>query len=118
MYKEKSVRAIGKISAIVTAVRNENGELEYTVEKPEGQQLTQDMKEKINSAIIDGKNYGYDLASTRYFFVEKFYETDFKKITPYAPMGSRVFDLAQILNTKELPKTEKIANQLREITWG
>lgn len=115
LYKEKSVRAVGKISDIITAVRTENGELEYTVEKG---QLTQEKKDQIDFAIFDGRKYGYDLVSTRYFFVEKFYETDFKKITPYAPMGSRVFNITEVLNCETLPSTEVIANLLKETTWG
>lgn len=54
----------------------------------------------------------------RYFFVEKFYETDFPKITPRAPMGSRMFDLTEILKTDKLPDTTKIAELLREESWG
>jgi len=96
LYKEKSVRAVGKINAIIAAVTMENG-LEYKVEL---RVLTNERKQQIDRAIEDGKNYGYVLDTTRYFFVEKFYETDFKKITPRSPMGSRVFDLSQILETE------------------
>lgn len=114
LYKEKSVRAIGKINAIITAVTTESG-LAYQVELGE---LTEERKQQIGRAIEDGKNYGYVLDATRYFFVEKFYETDFKKITPRAPMGSRVFDLTQILETEKLPGTQEIAEQLSARTWG
>jgi len=114
LYKEKSVRAIGKISAIITAVNAEIG-LEYKVESGG---LTDERKQQINRAIEDGKNYGYELDATRYFFVDKFYETDFKKITPRAPMGSRVFDLTQILETDKLPGTDEIAELLNTKTWS
>jgi len=114
LYKEKSVRAIGKIIAIITAVTTEVG-IEYKAELGD---LTDEKKQQINEAIEDGKNYGYVLDATRYFFVDKFYETDFKKITPRAPMGSRVFDLSQILETEQLPETQEIANLLAEKTWG
>ncbi len=114
LYKEKSVRAIGKINAIITAVSTETG-LEYKVESGE---LTDERKQQIDRAIEDGKNYGYELDATRYFFVDKFYETDFKKITPRAPMGSRVFDLTQILETEKLPGTQEIAELLNDKTWS
>lgn len=114
LYKEKSVRAIGKISAIIAAVTKETG-LEYKVESGA---LTDERKQQINRAIKDGKNYGYELDATRYFFVDKFYETNFKKITPRAPMGSRVFDLTQILETDKLPGTDEIAELLNTKTWG
>lgn len=114
LYKNKSVRAIGKIIAIITAVSTNAG-LEYKTELGE---LTDERKEQINRAIEDGKNYGYTLDSIRYFFVDKFYETDFKKITQRAPMGSRIFDLTQILETEQLPETQEIAEMLADKTWG
>jgi len=114
LYKEKSVRAIGKITAIITAVSTESG----IVYKAESGKLTDERKQQIDRAIEDGKNYGYDLVSTRYFFVDKFYQTDFKKITPRAPMGSRVFDLTQILETDKLPGINEIAELLNSKTWG
>ena len=58
------------------------------------------------------------LDSTRYFFVDKFHKTDFKKITPRAPMGSRIFDLTEILGTEQLPETHEIAKLLSAKTWG
>lgn len=114
LYKEKSVRAIGKIAAIITAVATEAG-LKYEAELGD---LTDERKQQINRSIENGKNYGYALDATRYFFVDKFYETDFKKITPKAPMGSRVFDLTQILATEKLPETQQIAELLNVKTWG
>lgn len=82
--------------------------------------LTEERKDKILRAITDGVGYGYDLRSIkhRYFFVEKFHETDFKKITPRAPMGSRVFDLTQILETDQPPSTQDIAELLNNKTCG
>lgn len=116
LYKNKSVRAVGKISARITAVDTDNG-MQYEVEFGE---LTDERKQKIADAIIDGIQHGYDIKSSkhRYFFVEKLYETDFKKITPRAPMGTRVFDLTQILETEQLPETEDIAELLKTKTWS
>ena len=83
-------------------------------------ELTEERKRKILLAITDGDEHGYDLRTIkhRYFFVEKFYETDFKKITPRAPMGSRVFDLTQILEMQQLPATQDIAELLKTKTWN
>jgi len=114
LYKEKSVRAIGKIESIITAVKSPEG-LEYNVEQGT---LTEEKKLQINKAIEDGKNYGYELMATRYFFVEKFHETDFKKNTPRAPMGSRIFDLTNVLETEKLPEVAKIAELLHEKNWS
>ena len=114
LYKQKSIRAVGKITAIITAVLKD-GELIYNVERGE---LTEERREKIDKAIEDGKKYEYVLDSTRYFFVDKFYETDFPKITPRAPMGSRMFDLTEVLQIDKLPKTEEIAGLLKQKSWN
>lgn len=116
LYKNKSVRAIGKICARITAVETENG-MEYQAEFGE---LTEEYKEKIMLAIQDGDTHGYDLRTIkhRYFFVEKFYATEFKKITPRAPMGTRIFDLTQTFGMDILPETDKIAALLREKNWS
>jgi hypothetical protein len=114
LYKQKSIRAVGKISAIITAVLKD-GKLEYKAERGE---LTEERKCIIEKAIEDGKRYEYVLDATRYFFVEKFYETDFQKVTPRAPMGSRMFDLLEVLDVDKLPDTETIAALLKQKTWS
>lgn len=119
LYKNKSVRAIGKVISIITAVETENGienGIKYNVEKGK---LTDEKKNVIARAIMDGDSHGYDLRSIehRYFFVEKFYDTDFKKITPRAPMGTRVFDLTQVLETEHIPKVKNLAEDLQTKTW-
>lgn len=113
LYNNKSVRAIGKITDIIVAEKK-NNDLKYTVEKG---QLTDAMKVGIKDAIADGVNYGYILDHNRYFFVDKFYDTDFAKVTPYAPMGSRVFNLTDVLGVNTLPETQQIADLLKNETW-
>lgn len=115
LYKEKSVRAIGKICARILAVEVD-GVPQFEVETGD---LTDERKEKIKRCVEDGDSHGYDLHTRkqRYFFVEKFYSMDYKKTSPRAPMGSRIFDLSEILGKNELPGTEKIAALLSEKTW-
>lgn len=115
LYKNKSVRAVGKVIARITAVETEDG-VKYNTEFGD---LTDERKETIVKAMADGDSHGYDLRSIehRYFFVDKFYETDFKKITPRAPMGTRIFDLTQVLGTEVIPDTEELALRLSEETW-
>ena len=115
LYKNKSVRAIGKIIARITAVETENG-VKYNAEFGD---ITEERKAIIESAMADGDSHGYDLRTIehRYFFVEKFYETDFKKITPKAPMGTRIFDLTQVLGTEDIPPIDKLAEVLKHETW-
>jgi len=116
LYKNKSIRAVGKVCARITAVETEEG-MQYTTEFGE---LTDERKQKIDRAISNGYEYGYNLKTStqRYFFVEKFYATDYEKITPRAPMGTRIFDLTQILETEDIPDTGQIADLLSAKTWG
>lgn len=115
LYKNKSVRAIGKVIARITAVETEDG-VKYNAEFGD---LTDDRKETIAKAMADGDSHGYDLRTIehRYFFVEKFYETDFKKNTPRASMGTRIFDLTQVLGTEDIPPMEELAERLKEENW-
>lgn len=116
LYKQKSVRAIGKICARITAIETEEG-MKYT---PELGELTEERKQMIAKAMADGDSYGYDLRTIehRYFFVEQFYETDFKKISSGGSMGSRIFDLVTLLGTEEMPDIEQIAELLRNKSWS
>lgn len=57
------------------------------------------------------------MLSIAIFFVEKFYETDFKKASPRAPMGSRVFDLTEVMGTDQLPDIEQLAEDLKDKSW-
>ena len=115
LYKQKSVRAIGKICARITAVETEAG-VKYT---PEFGELTDELKQMIAKAMADGDSHGYDLRTVehRYFFVEQFYETDFKKISSGGSMGTRIFDLSALLGSEEIPEVEQLAELLKDKSW-
>ena len=115
LYKNKSIRAIGKVIARITAVETESG-IKYNAEFGD---LTDERKSIIEKALSDGDSRGYDLRTIehRYFFVDTFYKTDFKKITPRAPMGTRIFDLTQLLGTDTIPNTEDLAQILINKSW-
>lgn len=116
LYKNKSVRAVGEIAAIIVADASKPDNVKYTVEKGE---LTGERKELITRAIDDAKRYGYDLRKDpqRYFFVDEFYETDFQKKSKYPPRGSRVFDLTEVLGRQDVPNAQQLADLLRQKTW-
>jgi len=115
LYSEKSVRAIGKILAIAVIVPIDGS---LSIEGEYGA-ITEEMKARVWKAIDDGKNKGYTLHTSkhRYFFVEEFIDTDFKKITKGAPMGTRMFDLCEVLDEDTLPNTVTIAEELRSKQW-
>ncbi len=115
LYAWKSVRAIGKISAMIVAVEESNG-IHYDVEFGD---LTEERKAIVQRAMNNAHDNGWNIRQTRhrYFFVEQFYETDFVKSTKYAPRHSRIFYLKDVLGIKELPSVDKIAELLKDKTW-
>lgn len=115
LYNRKSVRAVGKIIAQITAVET-NGTLTYELERGE---LTNERKQKIEEAIKGATDFSYELKSVkhRYFFVDKFYETDFKKTSLYPARGTRIFDLTDVFGTDDLPSTKEIAEKLKTEIW-
>lgn len=109
LYRNKSMCAIGKISSII--IFSPDDDEKFAVQKGK---LTEEQKALIFDAAAK-----YSITEPhRIYFVEKYYQTDFRKITQGAPMGGRVFDLTQILGITELPNTEKIAEQLNKKTWN
>ena len=115
LYKQKSVRLIGKVCATITAIEKD-GEIEYEAELGE---ITNERKDTIVKAMEDALSYGYDLKNYnhKYFFVDKFYETDFRKVSKGGSMGSKIFDLTEILKSDNLPEVDQIAEILKDKTW-
>ena len=95
MYKDKSIRAIGKLKKTIIAVEN-NGSMTYRAES--GAEPTADEIERINEAIRRADHYGYNLRtiSHRYFIVEKFYPMDFRKSSKNPIQKSKFFNLADM----------------------
>ena len=116
LYKDKSIRAIGKLKKTVIAVEN-NGSMTYRAES--GAEPTADETERINEAIRRADNYGYNLRtiSHRYFIVEKFYPMDFRKSSKNPIQKSKFFNLADMFGYKTMPNTDVIANDLNGRTW-
>lgn len=117
LYKNKAVRAIGEIKAIIRARKSEDGTFCYDVKSGE---LTEERKNLILEAGSHAKKeYGYNLDDENYFFVDKFYETNFQKTSKGPSMGTRIFNLSVILGLKKDSEvsTEEIAEQLKNKTW-
>lgn len=119
LYNDKSVRVVGKIESIILATY-ENEHLKFEPQKK--YKMTPAYEKRISDALESSKAiYGNSLVVRPhyYFLVEKFYETDFKKSTKNPLFGQRVFDLMEWINgfTKETT-AERIAEMLRQVTWG
>ncbi len=117
LYQNKCVRYIGKLKKTVIADMID-GKLNI---KNEGDEIaTNEEMSLIEAAIIHAKEaYGYDLKSEqhRFFLVDEFYPTDFKKVSKGPMLSNRYFNLSTILGVDKLPSTEQIANDLRGKTW-
>ena len=117
LYKGKSIRAIGKLKKTVVA-ELVNGEVSYINES--GEAATKEEIERIKEAIVHAESeYGYNLKTVkhRYFIVEHFYPTDFKKASKNPIQKSKYFNLAEMFKSKTLPKTDEIASILDGKTW-
>lgn len=116
LYKEKSIRAIGKLKKTILAVEV-NGQMTYRSENNDAP--TQDEINRINEAIHRGETYGYDLHTIchRYFIVEKFYPIDFRKSSKNPIQKSKFFNLADMFGYKTMPDTKKIAEDLNSRSW-
>lgn len=100
MYKEKAVRAFGKISNIIAAELIE-GELKIITSK---NKATDCQKERIINMIIDTKgSLGWDISTKHEFFmVDELHEIEFKKSSKGAPLGAKFFDLKEYLEDDEI----------------
>lgn len=120
LYSEKEVCAIGKM---VNSVKAELVDDELVnVESDKGVDVTPEQRERIKAIIYAAKlgRGRYDVTKgCRFFIVDKFHETSFKKSTPYPIRKWRDFDLRDYLgkNLAELPPTEEIAERLKNKTW-
>lgn len=116
LYKDKSIRAIGKLKKTILAVEVD-GKMEYKSEN--GDLVTQDEISRIDEAICRAKDYGYNLRTVchRYFMVERFYPIDFRKSSKNPIQKSKFFNLADMFEYKTMPDTEKIAADLNGRIW-
>lgn len=115
LYTKKAVCAIGMI--VKTAISEYVNE-EWRIKEETGDSLTENEKNSIRIAIQRSNNYGYNLkVAHRFYFVEKFYETDYRKNTAYAIQKAKFFDLTEVLHCTTLPDVDKIAEKLKHMEW-
>ena len=110
LYKDKSVKSVGTVIARITAIKTEN-DIEYDLEygKFTGNRV------KLIERFLDEHHLEND--KHRFFFIDKFYETDFKKTSPGGLQRSKIFDLTEVIGNDEIPKLESLAKLLKNLTW-
>lgn len=119
LYNAKTVKGIGKIicsADINYDVNNDNMDIKET----QIGSLTDENKKSIKEVIAHAYNeYGYEIYKNhRFFIVDKFYETEFKKISPGGMMGKRYYDISTIEGYKKDMSTREVAFLLRDKTWS
>ena len=121
LYKDKAIRAVGKVTKVVT-VEEVNGELKIygDVTDDEKNRLCKYKEKYENKKRIKKPDYFFAKAPKKVlprkvFFVDKFYETYYENIGTQGIVGAKKFFLDNLLQvTKE---TEGIAKQLNGQTW-
>ena len=122
LYQNKEMRNIGEITA-VSVVEAQNRDINNLKFAEIDGELTEEMKENAKQAFEEAYQYGYDLTRCphRFFFVNKLYNTSFKKKQEtYPPLGKRIFNLQEILGlekNQKLPSTAEIAELLKTKEW-
>ncbi len=115
IYANKSVRGIGKIKNIIDAdIKDGNIDI-----KKSKKNTTEEEAERIIDAIKETKEtLGWNIESGHKFFImEEFYDTDFKKESKGGIMGARFFNLKDIIGEEKNILTEELAKRLRENNW-
>jgi len=111
IYKNKCIRAVGKIKKISVANYNKNTEELKVIE---GDDLSKEEEKKIIKVI----NEAYDKVghkihqNTRFFLTEELYETNFYKKSKYGVPGARYHNLEELLNEDIPDNTKKLADIL------
>ena len=119
LYKNKAVRAIGELSCIADVKYNISKGVFEDVDMLHGV-LSEEQKEIIKKVTVEAKeNFGYsDDEERRFFFVNKYYETEYIKPTKGALMGTRYIDLVEVDGFKKEMTANEIADLLKGKEWN
>ncbi len=116
LYKEKSVRMIGKVSVIVD-VKEKNDTIIF--DEPSLGKIDDNIKNRILGAIQETKSelkWDIHKEGNRFFCVDKFYETDYKKTTKGGMQINRYLNILDYL--EKGADIEQLAAKLREKGWS
>jgi len=113
LYKSKAIRAIGKIVAIVEAdLANGNLIMKNSAK------ITLKQEKDILEAIKRGSNHGYNIeVGHKFFLVDKFYDTNYKKTSKQSLRGKKFFDIGELFPKENITGAEMLASRLNDMTW-
>lgn len=114
VYQNKAVRYVGKVLCVFDYIS--------TDPEPNGLVVTGECdsgcRRRIEGMVRDAKaNPGWDISSGyRFFCVEKFWPTDFRKVSSGGIQGARFYNVSPFV--VETTSAEVLANTLRQQTWA
>jgi hypothetical protein len=117
IYKEKRVRAIGRIVKVVACNVN-LGANTATVLSDGPETVTAEEEQRILGASRNAQNHGWDLSvGHKFYLCDALEETAFRKTTSGGIQGHRYFDLEKVLGGEIPDSVGELAEQLRQHTW-
>jgi hypothetical protein len=115
IYKWKSVRYIGKVENMIVADWNESDGLKIIDSKFD---VTPEQEIRLIAAIKESLEKGWSVDyNHRFFLLNEFVETDFRKISPGGIFRVRYFNLENIIDEKVPDDMNAIADKLKLKSW-
>lgn len=104
LYYDKGVSHVGRLATAVAAVRGDAGEIVF--DEPETGTLDEGHRDAIQRVIAAAQDYypGLEGSRHRYYVVDAFASTTFRKVSPGGMMGHRYFDIEAIGGTRLQPR--------------
>jgi hypothetical protein len=110
LYKDRSVRAVGKIRLTFEA--------ELSMSDERWASISRDDQELIRRVIEESPYPDLGSSLHRYYLIDSFVETDFRKRTKYGLWKSKRFNLRDYLGGDvEKMSVQQIAHHLRSVEW-
>lgn len=112
LYKDKSILAVGKVTSIVEAdIVDGNVLVKKSIS------VTEEQKMKILKTAESSNEHGWDTRSGhKFFFVDKFFRTNYLKTSKYPLQGTKLFKISEITDEK-IQNVEELARMLDGKTW-
>ncbi len=100
LYHDKCVSHVGRIVAAVSAIQDDTGQIAF--DEPETGTIDDTRRQAVRDVIKAAQAYypGLESVRHRYYLVDEFSPTDFRKATPGGMMGHRYFDIEEIGGTR------------------
>jgi hypothetical protein len=113
LYFNKSIVAVGKVMKVVIC-NYEDGKLVAADQM--SLDLSPEEYERVKNTIEQTEYYNLQ-TNNKFYLVDKFYPTDFRKTSVYSLRQKRYFFLQNMQGYDESMTTEQLADLLRSQTW-